>query len=99
MKLSNEIVEWGVIKPYFDKVYNFYDTFHDVLSKNVRDNSYILTWTRYDNTHIVKMILFHHIKDDETLEKTLLKIGKVEGILEYKYKNYTFTLENVIRDS
>lgn len=129
MKLSHEIVEWGVIKPYFDKVYsfntidietidnelfilgytykdkyyytenNFYDTFHDFLIKNVRDNSDILTWTRYDNTHIVKMILFHHIKDDETLEKTLLKIGKVDGILEYKYKNYTFTLENVIRDS
>ena len=124
-KLANDIVKWGVIRPFFDKNYkfnsidietienelflfgyvnkgeysftltNFFDTLHNFLIDSLRNGYNILTWSRYDNTHLLKLIF----KDCQDIKKTLLKIGKISPIYEYTYKNFTVSILNVIKDS
>ncbi len=128
MKLASDIVEWGKIKPYFDKFYNFnsidietvenelfligsvvdnkysyvlsnfFDNFHKILIKSLQNNRDILTWSRYDNTHLVKLLL-SKIDDKNLINQILLRIGKVSPIYEYQYKNFTIKIENIIKDS
>lgn len=128
MKLASEIKNWGVIKPFFDKTYNFnsidietvdnelfifgytlkgqyyyteekfYDVFHDLLLESIRNKHDILTWSRYDNTHILKMLL-SIIEDDEEIYKILRRVGKISPVFNYKYKNFEIVLENIIKDS
>jgi hypothetical protein len=128
MKLANEIKKWGVIKPFFDKSYNFnsidietvdnelfifgyildgkyyysesdfYDVFHYLLLESVRSKKDILTWSRYDNTHILKMLL-SKIENENEIYKILRRIGKVSPVFNYKYKNFNIVLENIIEDS
>jgi hypothetical protein len=128
MKKFDEIVKWGRIKPYFDKMYrfntidietidnelfifgftendkyiyyldDFYKRFNDFLIKCVQDKMDCLTWTRYDNTHLLKLIL-SKVTDKDSINKILLRIGKVSPIYSYHYRNFTITLENIIRDS
>ena len=43
----------GKYKYYED---NFYDNFHDILLISMRGNRDILSWSRYDNTHIIKLL-------------------------------------------
>lgn len=84
-----------------DKYYyytdNFYNNFHDLLIASVRSNSDILTWSRYDNTHLLKLI-FSNIPEDER-EKVLNRIGKISPIYEYEYNGFIFTIQNVIKYS
>src|SRR5690606_41396076 len=116
MKLASEIKKWGVIKPFFDKNYNFnsidietvdnelfifgyildgkyyysesnfYDVFHNLLLESIRSKKDILTWSRYDNTHILKMLL-SIIDIENEIYKILRRVGKVSPIFSYKYKN------------
>ncbi len=126
-KVADEIIEWGTLKPFFDKTYkfnsidietidtelfllgyiergsyhytlkDFYNTFNDLIIKSVQYNHDILTWSRYDNTHLLKLL----IKDVSPIEqrKILLRVGKVSPVFEYKYKSFTITIEAIIRDS
>ena len=84
-----------------DKYYyytdNFYNNFHDLLISSVRSNSDILTWSRYDNTHLLKLI-FSNIPENER-DKVLNRIGKISPIYEYEYNGFIFTIENVIKYS
>jgi hypothetical protein len=128
MKLAQEIIKWGVIKPFFDKTYkfnsidietvnnemfifgyvlngkyyytesDFFDVFHNLLIESIRTKSDILTWSRYDNTHILKMLL-SKIDDENEIYKILRRVGKITPVFTYKYKNYEITLENIIKDS
>lgn len=128
MKLASEIKKWGVIKPFFDKTYNFnsidietvdnelfifgyilngqyyysennfYEVFHQLLLECVRSKHDLLTWSRYDNTHILKMLL-SKIEDENEIYKILRRVGKVSPVYSYKYKNYDIVLENIIKDS
>src|SRR5690606_32288938 len=128
MKKANEITKWGVIKPFFDKSYefnsidietvdnelfifgyvldgkycysenNFYEVFHELLLESIRKKKDILTWSRYDNTHILKMLL-SKIDDENEIYKILRRVGKITPVFTYKYKNYEITLENIIKDS
>lgn len=128
MKLASEIVKWGVIKPFFNKTYNFnsidietvdnelfifgyilndkyyyserdfYNVFHELLLESIRSKKDILTWSRYDNTHILKMLL-SKIKDENEIYKILRRVGKVSPVFTYKYKNFDIILENIIKDS
>ena len=36
---------------------DFYETFNNLLLYSARTNSDILTWSRYDNTHLIKLLL------------------------------------------
>src|SRR5690554_3211161 len=128
MKLASEITKWGIIKPFFDKTYNFnsidvetvdnelfifgytldgkyyysennfYEVFHELLLESIRSKKDILTWSRYDNTHILKMLL-SKIEDEEEIYKILRRVGKISPVFSYKYKNFDIILENIIKDS
>src|SRR5690554_5439566 len=128
MKLASEIKKWGVIKPFFDKDYDFnsidietvenelfilgytldgknyysesdfYDVFHHLLLERIRSKKDILTWSRYDNTHIFKMLL-SKIEDEKEIYKILHRVGKVSPVFNYKYKNFDIILNNIIKDS
>lgn len=84
-----------------DKYYyytdNFYNNFHDLLISSIRSNSDILSWSRYDNTHLLKLI-FSSIPEDDR-EKVLNRIGKISPIYEYEYNGFNFTIQNVIKYS
>lgn len=97
--IDNELFILGCTKK--DKYYyytdNFYNNFHDLLISSVRSNSDILTWSRYDNTHLLKLI-FSNIPEDER-DKVLQRIGKISPIYEYEYNGFIFTIQNVIKYS
>src|SRR5690554_1103516 len=126
-KVADEIIEWGTLKPFFDKTYkfnsidietidneifmlgyiergsyhytlkDFYNTFNELIIKSVQYNHDILTWSRYDNTHLLKLL----IKDVDPLEqrKVLLRVGKISPVFKYHYKSFIITIESIIRDS
>src|SRR5690554_658452 len=119
MKLASEIKKWGVIKPFFDKSYDFnsidietvenelfifgytldgiyyysesdfYDVFHHLLLESIRSKKDILTWSRYDNTHILKMLL-SKIDDENEIYKILKRVNKVTPVFTL------FTLFNIL---
>ncbi len=76
---------------------DFYDVFHNLLIESIREKCDILTWSRYDNTHILKMLL-SKIDNEEEIYKILRRVGKVTPVLSYKYKNFDFVLKNIIKD-
>ena len=124
-KLSKDIIDWGVVKPFFDKTYRFntidietvdnelflfgyvkdqkynhhlskfYNQFHDLLIDSVQSQHDILTWSRYDNTHLIKMI----ISGAKDINHILLRIGKVSPIYEYRYKDFNIEIKSIIKDS
>lgn len=126
-KTYDEIIEWGTLKPFFDKTYhfnsidietvdnelflfgfikdgnyhyvmdNFYNTFHDLLIESLQDGFDILTWSRYDNTHLLKLII-QKLSLDE-INTILKRVGKISPIITYTYRNFTFTIDNIIKDS
>ena len=84
----------GKYKYYED---NFYDNFHDILLISMRGNRDILSWSRYDNTHIIKLLLSQLPPDER--EKCLLRVGKVTPIHNYQYDGFDITIENIIKYS
>jgi len=74
---------------------NFYNTFHDLLIKSVQDSTDILTWSRYDNTHLVKLLL-HNVLN---VNNVLVRIGKVSPVYSYMYKGFIISIDNIIKDS
>lgn len=76
---------------------NFYDVFHELLINCLQNSKDILTWTRYDNTHLLKLMLSKFTKKE--INKIIDRIGKVTPIVEYEYKGFKFSIENIIRDS
>lgn len=127
MKHADQIIQWGKLKPFFDKSYDFntidietienklfmfgftldrqhhytfdrfYETIHDLMITCVQSHKDLLTWTRYDNTHLLKLILAHATK--KGIRSILLRVGKITPIYEYRYKSFKFVLYNIIKDS
>lgn len=97
--VDNELFILGFIKngTYCHVEDNFYNVFNDLLLDSVRNKRDILTWTRYDNTHLLKLLLMNVAKNE--INHLLLRIGKVTPIYSYQYKNYTYTIVNIIKDS
>lgn len=75
----------------------FYTALHDFLILSLQNHKDILTWTRYDNTHLLKLILSRATKTE--IRNILLRVGKITPIYSYKYKKFTFTIVNIIKDS
>lgn len=94
---DNELFLFGYFRfgEYQYTLDNFYQVFNTFLIDCVRKKHDILTWSRYDNTHILKLIL----KDVKDVNKILLRIGKVTPIYQYTFKSYQFTIVNIIQDS
>ena len=77
---------------------DFYNVFHNLLIESIRSKSDILTWSRYDNTHILKMLL-SIIDDEDEIYKILRRVNKVSPVFCYKYKNFEIVLNDIIKDN
>lgn len=75
----------------------FYDYLHSVIIEAVQNNATIVTWTRYDNTFIIKTLL-EHLSEAEQLE-ILSKIGRISPLYSWSYNNFSITLDNIIADN
>ena len=76
---------------------NFYKHFNELLIDSVRWKYDILTWSRYDNTHLFKLILENNKVDD--INKILERVNHVTPIYKYKYRTFEMTIVNIIKDS
>ena len=96
---NNELFIFGRITNgiYSYSLDNFYEEFHSFLLECIRSKRDVLTWTRYDNTHLLKLILSKC--DKKSVNKILLRVGKITPIYEYVWCNYQITLVNIIKDS
>ncbi len=83
---------------YYYNLDDFFNVINTLFIKSVQDNRDILTWTRYDNHHILKNILMTTLNKEEIID-VLKKIGKISPLFSYEYKGYEITLLNVIKDS
>lgn len=95
--IDNELFMLGYIEMgiYQYTLKNFYQEFHELLIKSVQNKRDILTWSRYDNTHLLKLILNNVLNVNDVLKR----IGKLTPIYTYFYKGFTFSLVNIIKDS
>lgn len=98
--VDNELFIFGYIlnDKYYYSESDFYDVFHNLLLESVRSKKDILTWSRYDNTHILKLLL-SKIEDENEIYKILRRVDKISPVYTYKYKNYDIVLENIIKDN
>src|SRR5690606_38908395 len=98
--IDNEIFLLGyhLNDVYYYTLENFFDTINNILIKSVQNNRDILTWSRYDNHHIMKTILMT-TTDINEINDILKKIGKVSPIHSYEYNGYNITVIDVIKDS
>jgi hypothetical protein len=76
---------------------DFYTELHDMMISSLQDQKDVLTWSRYDNTHLLKLILSKASKKD--IKQILLKVGKITPIYEYQYNEFHITIVNIIKDS
>src|SRR5690606_25941269 len=76
---------------------SFYNEFHLFLIDCVQSNKDILTWSRYDNTHLMKLIF--SIVPPQEINHILERIGKVSPIIQYQFDHFIFSVENIIKDS
>lgn len=77
---------------------NFFDVLNNIFIKSVQENRDILTWSRYDNHFIMKILLMATL-DSDNINEVLKKIGKVSPIHSYSYKGYEIIINDVIKDS
>ena len=98
LKMESELFLFGYTleREHFTVFENFYEIFHDFIIYNVQHNKDVLTWSRYDNTHLIKMIL--SIFEPVEIKQSLLRIGKISPICSYQYNDFTFVIENIIKD-
>ena len=98
--VDNELFIFGYVLDgkYHYSESDFYEVFHEFLLESIRNKKDILTWSRYDNTHILKMLL-SKLNDENEIYKILRRVGKVSPIFSYKYKNFNIILEKIIKDS
>ena len=98
--VENELFIFGYVLngKYYYTESDFFDVFHNLLIESIRSKSDILTWSRYDNTHILKMLL-SKIDDEEEIYKILRRVNKVSPVYTYKYKNFEIVLNDIIKDN
>lgn len=98
--IDNELflIGYTMGQTYTYKLNNFYEVFHDFIIGSLQDRKDVLTWTRYDNTHLLKLLLQKET-DDEIRKIALLNIGKISPIYFYKYKEFDVQIVNIIKDS
>lgn len=97
--IDNELFILGYVEKnqYHYAEDNFYNVFNQLVISSCQDKYDILTWTRYDNTHLLKLLLKDI--DSNDINNILLRIGKVTPIYTYQFNNYTITIVNIIKDS
>ncbi len=89
---------------------NFLDFFYNTLLEAVRSKKNIATWTRYDNTHLLKLILLS-IDNEDIINDILNKAGKISAkwnrkgsfyeeppLYTTKYKSFEINIEMIVRN-
>ena len=101
--IDNELFLFGYIdnNKYKYTLDNFYNTFNDFLIKSIQDRKDIVTWSKYDNTHLIKLLL--KVFNDDDINIILKRIGKVTPIFDYEYTYngapFNIQVVNIIKDS
>jgi hypothetical protein len=97
--VNNKLFLFGYTEndQHYIYVDDFYNRLHDFLITCIQTKHDILTWSRYDNTHLLKLILSKATKKE--IRTVLLKVGKSTPLYSYKYKSFDFMIENIIKDS
>src|SRR5690606_4217515 len=100
--IDNEIFLLGSIinDKYNYYLDNFYQVINEIIIESARSGRSVLSWTKYDNTFIIKELL-RPFKDRDYF---LRKLGKISPVICYKYKRkngitFYISIENVIKDS
>ena len=76
---------------------NFYNYLNDFFIASIQRNRDILSWSRYDNTFIIKTLL-ERLGEDEK-RNILERIGIVTPLFTYEYKTFTIEVTNVIKEN
>src|SRR5690606_5930449 len=99
--IDNEIFLLGyhLNDVYYYTLDNFFEILNMILIRSVQNNRDILTWSRYDNHHIFKLILNNVVRDDNEKIEILKKVGKITPLLGYNYNGFNITILNIIKDS
>ena len=97
--INNEIfLIGGIINDKYEyRLTDFYNSINDIIIDSVRNNRSIVTWTRYDNTFIIKTLL-DHLSDKEKLH-IFSNVGKISPLYEWEYNDYKISLLNIIADN
>lgn len=96
--VNNELFLIGTYyKKYTYTLNNFFEYLNDFFINCVRNNHDILTWSRYDNTFLVKEML-KGLSDKEQI-KILQKVGKITPLYKYTYKGFSVELTNIIKEN
>ena len=97
--IDNEIfLLGGMLNDKYEYVEKeFYARINEIIIDSVRNNRHIVTWSRYDNTHIVKRLIAH-LSDSEKLH-ILSNVGKITPLHKWKYNGYEISLLNIITDN
>lgn len=98
--VDNELFMIGYTKglTYTYILENFYNAFHSFMIESIQDKKDVLTWTKYDNTHLLKLIL-SKVENEADIQKALLMVGRFSPILTYQYKTFKVEIVNIIKDS
>lgn len=96
--VDNELFLMGVIDEgnYNYTLDNFYNFFNDFLVSSCRKNRHILTWSRYDNTFIYKLLT--SMLSPAEREKISERVGKINPLFTYKYLTLEITVVNIIKN-
>lgn len=97
--LDNELFLLGVTinDIYTTTLDNFYTFINDFFISCLQNNKDILSWSKYDNTFIIKTLLGSFSDEDKIV--ILSRVNKITPLFKYKYKTFYIEVTNVIKDS
>lgn len=97
--IDNELFLIGAIKnqQYNYTLINFIDFLNDLFLDSIQHNKDILSWSRYDNTFIIKTLIEQF--DNDTKTTILNRIGRLTPLFSYEYKDFTIEITNVIKEN
>lgn len=101
--IDNELFLIGTIRREQSKLIytytesDFFNYLNDLFINCVQNNRDILSWSRYDNTFIIKTLIEQF--DDNTRTTILKRIGKLTPLFEYNYKHFRIEITNVIKEN
>ena len=78
--IDNDLFLFGYTKNgnHYTQFTNFYECIHDFIIECVQTHKDVLTWSRYDNTHLLKLLL--KPISQQGINEILLRVGKVSQI-------------------
>ena len=96
--IDNELFLIGVYdREYHYTLDNFYIFINRFLVECVQHNKDVLSWSRYDNTFIIKSLLSVFTHDEQL--KILERVNRITPIFEYDYDGFHIEITNIIKEN